>query len=219
MRSKVCISLIVLLFLSTSLSNQEVKSRYWWQLELVASVKGESRYGNQRFGFSESFKMEICGNATFERDNGDYLLFPGNKKIRSFIWEESIQRPGLPVETDNISEKIKPNLVINYVVRRRGKLYIDFELGSIKVPTVRSFQSQLVFLPRSAENRGTHPEDGYNRGVGKGSNMVRVEESQIYQRKLVEEGFEWQWSKRNGLWKDTHQISLMVRIQRFLKED
>jgi hypothetical protein len=48
---------------------------------------------------------------------------------------------------------------------------------------------------------------------------VELEESQIYQRKMVEGVYEWQWSRKKGLWRDRHQVILVVRIKRFVKED
>ena len=219
MRPRFVLSLILLLSLPLIPCAEESKTRHWWQMELVVSVTGESRYGNQRFGFFESYEVEIAGKVNFERDNGDYILFPGKQQIRCFTWQERVEQPGKPVQETDLSKKIKPAIIINYAVHRKGKLYIDFELSSITVPSIKSFQPQVVFLPRSAENRGVHPEDGYNRGLNKGSNQVVIAEDRIYQQALVEQEFNWRWSNKKGLWRDSHQVNLTVRIMRSTKEE
>ena len=217
MRVWVFIGFILLCFLSVTPCTEGSGAGYWWQMEVEVLVNGESRYGNKRFGFYETYELEIIGLANFERDNGDYILFPDKQKLRRISWQERVCQPGKSDQTSDLSKKIKPTLIINYVVRKRGKFYIDLELSSIVVPTIQSFQPQRIFLPRSAENRGVHPEDEYNKSVQKGSNRVVLLEDRIYRQELVEEKFSWNWLNKKGLWFDSHQVDLTIRIKRFTK--
>lgn len=191
----------------------------WWQVELRLEVTGHYEYKEipeSNEGITGHYTVNLSSLSGMERDNGDYILYPGEGEISKVRWVESIAgKQGS--RTMDLSDQIKPEIKVHYVLRRRGKIYIDFEMASPWVTMERAAVLPDLLLPRSEENRLIHGQEKYNKDVKKGSNRVLLPEDPIYDRQESSRNFHWEWRRENLSGSHAHTVNCRVKISRFHK--
>lgn len=183
------------------------ESPLWWDISILLKTEGEYRIEDAAANYSGTYSFAFLWEGTMERDNGDYLLYSQNTKLLDWKAEESVSslRFKYSLTADDFSEK--PSFDLKYILRKETGLHIDFIVEGFAVPQNESSESFLLHLPSSEENNQQHSEITYNSFVTEGSNRIRVEESEIYRRKISRH-FSWRW--KNQKWFLRQQKTLFV---------
>ena len=217
MRIKFLILSWLLIFCFMDLFSQISSQEYWWQVEMVIDVKGNYKYGNKINGFKGDFSFKIYLSEGMERDNGDYIIYPGKPKILELKWKEIYYKVKKKINELDLSEKINPEFILNYVLRNEGKISFDLEIAPVSVPHEGFYEKRRLLLPRSEQNQNIHMEDKYNICVKKGSHRVVMDDASIYKKNKVAGVFKWNWKKKGFLWYSFHSVELRVNISRSKK--
>lgn len=207
-------------FYSRTGTEQESAAKYWWQIEIAISVSGEYEYRNNINTSKGEYSFDVVLFASMERDNGDYLLYKGEKKIESISWKEVLYQKNESNKKVDLSKSISPVIELYYVMRREGKIHFDCAISSIPLPFASKKPAKKLILPRSAENEYINPKTQYNSGIVKGSNRVDVTETRIYQEKEISEVFNWSWQGARTAWplgSSSHSVELKLIIRRLEK--
>jgi hypothetical protein len=191
----------------------------WWQVELRLEVSGRYEYRenpDSSEGISGHYTIILSAVGSLERDNGDYILYPGESRVVRVRWVESMGGESGRQVMDR-SEQIKPELKFYYVLRRGSKIHLDFEVVSPWLAMERAAAYPDLLLPRSWENRLVHPGERYNKDIKEGSNRVCVPERPIYKREAVDDRFHWRWRRENLSASHDHRVDCRLKISRFKK--
>ena len=180
------------------------------------SVSGKYESSNNDLMFSGTYSFDMICEASVERDNGDYICYKGHNKLSNIEWDEIIGKQSPDNKKHSISEKIKPQLKLNYIVRENGYIYFNFEISSVWAP----FDGQSlkrILLPRSAENEIVSPKIKYKKYIIRGSNKIELLDSNIYIKNKLQKKFTWKWKKKEPTWENQHTVNLKLYIERFNK--
>jgi hypothetical protein len=203
------------IFLSVGGWAEDLERNWWWDVTIEISVKGEYVCGiDEGEGDVEGqYSFVVASVSGMERDNGDYLLYPGESRILSLDWVES--RGG---RVSNVGHLVKPRLLVNYVLRESGRVVFDLEMKSLWLEMERGAVCRHLLLPRSRENRLLHPKDHYNRDVREGSNQVRIKDKPLYKRDETEAASRWRWRRSGAEGRHEHTVECKVSVKRRLKQ-
>ena len=199
---------LVLLGILVSVWGQaEVLERnWWWEVRIEVSVRGEySRVGDEG-EVTGQYSFVLASKSGMERDNGDYLLYPGESELVSLDWVE-IEGADKGSKVKNVEHLVKPVLQVNYVLRESGRASFDFEILS----------RRHLLLPRSYENRTIHPKDHYNRDIREGDNRAQVEDKLLYERDLASTAVRWRWERAEAAGRHEHTVECRSSVIRRLK--
>lgn len=210
-------SLLILLgiFLSVAGWAEEPERNWWWEVTIEVAVKGEYRCIAEEGvrGVEGQYSFVLENVSGMERDNGDYLLYPGESRILELDW----------VETDagrmsNVGSLVKPQLIVNYVLREGGRVVFDLEMKSSWLEMERGEVCRHLLLPRSRENRRLHPRDHYNRDVRDGSNQVKIPDKPLYKQDETEAATRWRWERTEAGGRHEHTVECGISVKRRLKQ-
>jgi hypothetical protein len=144
----------------------------------------------------------------------DYILYQGDKKITALNWNEIVYNEKEGVKRRDLSNTIKPDTRLNYVLRENRKLYFDLETF-LETPILESTDPFHKFLlPRSALNKTINGQDKYNKYVKKGSNGVQLPIKLILDQTETIKEFHWQWRRTNHDFKNSHSVELKLKINK-----
>jgi hypothetical protein len=154
-----------------------------------------------------------------ERDNGDYLLYYENSELISFEAEEKGIFPESTkiICTDDFQDK--PSFKLNYILRKGENLHFDFLVKSFLIPQNESEHKFQLSLPASEENSRRSSKIDYNLFVSKGSNLIFLEEKEIY-LDIVKKKFAWKWKYQKphiprsmlAFFSNSHDVKVEISI-------
>ncbi len=154
-----------------------------------------------------------------EKDNGDYILYYENSELISFEAEEKGKFPESTkiIYTDDFRDK--PSFKLNYILRKGENLHFDFFVKSFPIPQNESIRKFQLSLPASKENSRHSSDIDYNLFVSKGSNLIFLEEREIY-LDTVEKKFAWKWEYHKphiqrsipAFFSSSHDVKVQISI-------
>lgn len=164
---------------------------------MTITTKGEYKQDAKDVQCTGAYAFVITWTGTMEKDQDDYLLYHASADLLQWEAEE---RAAYPQEIRALTAKDfpdKPELKVNYILKKDDGLFFDFIVNGFDVPLSPAPEHFALNFPASEENTFASPGGSYNAHVRTGSNKIFIEEKQIYQA-LVEKSFAWTW--RNQTW-------------------
>ena len=210
-----CILIIIIALLPFHLKSLDQEHSYFWTIKMEIFVSGKYESSNNDLMFSGKYSFDIICKSSIERDNGDYICYKGHNKLSDIEWKEMIGKEFSNDKEEDISDKIKPQLKLNYIVRENGNIYFNFEISSVWVPYQAQNFSRRIILPRSAENEIASTKIKYKKYITKGSNKIELLDSNIYIKNKLQKNFKWKWRKKEPSWENQHTVNLKLYIERF----
>lgn len=162
-----------------------------WEIRLTVAIKGT--FGLR--GEGRSVSGEYVCRARFEGrllpDGDDFLLV--HDRTEALEWKLR-ERGGQAGETGGpaITGPPPPALRLNYVLREKRLVEIDFEFEGATVPPGQLGLDIPLELPRSARPAGAKP--GYDDLVLSGSNRIVLPAADL-ERRRSERTFAWSWRR------------------------
>jgi hypothetical protein len=182
---------------------------FWWAVELRVSVQGDYRMVRENLPVNGRYQYRFFWRGSMERDNGDYILYQGDRELLSLIWHEAMQN-----RIQDLSSLIKPDIFVNYVVRKEGKLHVDFNIRSALSGAERTGSRMAIHFPQSAEHERIDSTVRYNRWIEKGSNEIAVAEDPIYSLAETNGQFKWDWCLKTPDRMHNHSVQVEFRLFR-----
>jgi hypothetical protein len=203
-------------------------SQFWWQVELHIAVEGGYAYGIDNKGFNGNYSFAAVVLGSMEEDEDDFIFLQAYLYIRDMKWKETAFNQNRRRESD-LSEKIKPDVTVNYVFHEKGILSFDFDFKPVPVPSKSTIFSKPVKHLRFPESVGDDSVKArviYNQGIIDGSDRVALASKDIYDQKEVNRVFQWKWrevnaSKNTGMkhsWENSHQVEIKLKMIRLVKK-
>lgn len=164
----------------------------WWEIKILLISNGNYKVDERNSSYSAHYSFTLLWTGCMEKDNGDYLLYYENSELISFKAEEKGIFPESTkiIYTEDFHDK--PFFKLNYILRKGENLHFDFFVKSFLIPQNESEHKFQLSLPASRENSRHSSEIDYNLFVSKGSNLIFLEEKEIY-LDTVEKKFAWKW--------------------------
>ncbi|HLP62200.1 MAG TPA: hypothetical protein VK186_25390 [Candidatus Deferrimicrobium sp.] len=206
---------IMLLILSPLIgyAHTDAGTGTWWEIRLVITVNGHYRNHHDNNDIDGEYSFKIISSASMEQDvSGDYILYQGDEQIPVNHWQEKPVDNEEKIISSDQSKTFLPGMRLNYVIKKNGKLYFDFEIF-LKAPVQESAHPFKPFLlPRSALNQSIDPKNKYNKGVRKGSNAVELAEKLFLNQEETVKTFNWEWQREYRDFFNSHTVVLELII-------
>lgn len=207
---------------------KEKESQFWWQVELRITVDGEYSYRIANKGFNGNYSFTAVVLGSMDEDEDDFIFLQAYQDVRDMKWKETAFNQSGHVESD-LSEKIKPDITVNYVFHEKGILSFDFDFKPVPVPTKSTMfliPVKHLRFPESAGDDSVNTKIIYNHGIINGSHLVALTSKDIYIQKEVNRVFQWKWedentsnnTNMNNSWKNSHQVETTLKIIRLVKK-
>lgn len=164
---------------------------------MTITVKGDYRQDAREIMHSGTYAFTIVWTGAMEKDPDDYILYHTSCELTRWEAEE---RAAYPQEIRTLTTQDfpdKPELKVNYVLKKDGGLYFDFFIKGFEAPLSAAPDHFPVQLPASEENTSGPAGSSYNPHVQTGSNKVFLEEKQ-FEKASLEKDFAWSW--KNQAW-------------------
>lgn len=177
----------------------------WWEIILNLESDGEYRLEEGDSSCRGRFHFHLSWSGWMEKDEEDYLLYRFNCDLSEWRAEEtSTSSGGTSVFlTPDFLEK--PSLDLKYILRRGGKLHLNFIVNGIAVPQSASGDIWHLLFPSSEENDQHGDQATYNACITKGSNRIALEEKEIYAGPAARK-FAWDWKHQRWLLEQQHNV-------------
>lgn len=203
-------------------------SQFWWQVELRIAVNGKYSYRIDNKGFDGNYSFTALVLGSMDEDEGDFIFLQAYQDIRDMKWNETAFNQNRRLES-GLSEKIKPDITVNYVFHEKGILSFDFDFKPVPVPsksTIFSIPVKRLRFPESTGDNSVNAKVIYNQGIINGSDRVTLASKDIYNQKEVNRVFQWKWKEENASnntnmnnsWKNYHQVEIALKIIRMVKK-
>jgi hypothetical protein len=214
--------LLVVLFivppqiLANPLQNADI--RPWWNIKMTVKVRGEYRLESREARYEGSYAFTIVWTGAMQKDDGDYLLYHNTCELSHWAAEEkAVTSESVKLLTTK-DFMVKPELKVNYILRKEDGLYIDFVVVGFDVPQSASSESFYLNFPASKENAANLANASYDLHIKKGSNKIVLEEKSLL--KATEKAFSWTWKYQDWLQKadknvfhsNSHNVQVKVAI-------
>jgi hypothetical protein len=172
----------------------------WWDIALTIEVKGEYRMEVRDTRALGTFAFAFAWSGTMQKDDEDFLLVHRACELTRWNIEEktSFAEAITTLMTADIMDK--PELKVNYILKKADGLHLNFEIAGFDVPKLASAESFYLRLPVSEENAGPPAGPDYNLFVKSGSNKIIIDEKPIEQGCLTKK-FAWSWRYQNWIQK------------------
>jgi len=192
----------------------------WWQVVLNISTSGEYAYkpeGNTP-GFNGTFFFNIVVVGTLQEDGGDYMFMQLLQQTQASRWKETVSGPVKQSAVD-LSNKLRPDITINYAFLEKGILSFDFSFKPLPVPFKNKFFLEphtYLDLPESAGEETIREKLKYKMGIISGDNRVALPNKLIYDNVQTNREFAWKWKQNNpgNRWTSSHEITVKLTIIR-----
>jgi hypothetical protein len=191
----------------------------WWEIRILLISNGNYEVEERNSSYSAHYSFTLLWTGCMEKDNGDYLLYYENSELISFEAEETGIYPESVkvINTDDFHDK--PAFKLNYILRKGENLHFDFFVKSFLIPQNKSERKFQLSLPASRENSRHSSEIDYNLFVSKGSNLIFLEEKEIY-LDSVEKKFAWKWGYKKPhipqsvpkFFSNSHDVKVKISI-------
>ena len=166
-----------------------------WDIQITVECDG--RYGLQagenRFDGEYGFTSHWVG--LMERDDDDFLIIHKSVELERWQAGEKMIQPGRIdlLRAEDFGEK--PELRVNYILKKDGGLEIALAVQGFDVPRQDSPDTFPLALPCSAEDVTAPAGIKYGIYVTEGSNRVYLDESAMAKGTAVKK-FAWTWRWR-----------------------
>jgi len=224
MKSKYQLLIVLLVFgcFCSHLFSKHTDSGFWWQVEFKIVVSGQYNYQTNNIGFDGKYSFTTVLLGTLEEDEGDFIFLQAYQDIRGMKWKEVTHNENGRKE-QNLVEKIKPEITLNYVFREKGDLSFDFDFQPVPLPyksTIFPTPVKQLRLPESAAEESINSRAKYKKGIVNGSNRVVLADTAIYhkEKKEVNRVFKWKWQEKKKSWKSVHEVDVRLKIIRLVKK-
>ncbi|MCU0288291.1 MAG: hypothetical protein MUF15_18090 [Acidobacteria bacterium] len=191
-----------------------METRTWWEIQLLINADGNYKYDTNDNTINGKYSFKIVSSASMEQDkSGDYILYQGSERIPVIDWQEtSADKIGNNITTTDLSKTMMPGIHLNYVIKKNGKLFFDFDIF-FNAPIVDNGHPFKGFLlPRSALNQSLDPKNKYNKNVCQGSNSVEVLEEVFLNQEEMVKTFTWQWQRKKTDFFNSHNVTVELKI-------
>jgi hypothetical protein len=176
-----------------------------WDIQISVEVKGRYGLEGRDSRFAGSFAFTGLWVGLMEKDDEDYLLLHKDNKLELWEAEEHGSAEGRLVflKTDDFAEK--PELRVNYILREKDGLHIDFLVTGFDVPRASPTDNFRLALPAAAENSTNTSGVRYDLYIASGSNRIVLREAAIAKGPDVVK-FEWTWTYRTWIQKSDQTV-------------
>lgn len=210
----VLFSLLIFSPLVGHAGNLNVEPGTWWEVQLNITINGSYRYNFNDTAAGE-YVFKIKSTASIEQDySGDYILYPESEQVSVVDWKEKRREKenGTISTSTDFSKIMSPSLRINYVIKKEGELYFDFDIFLKNEIFNSPHPLKQLLLPCSALNHEINPKNKYNRDVRKGSNEIKIAEELFLNQLETIKSFGWEWQRDNPELFNSHSVVLELRI-------
>jgi hypothetical protein len=184
--------------LAASPASQREERPPWWDIKIVVETKGMYKLESRASRCTGTYALAFLWTGSIEKDGEDYLLV--HRSCDLTRWD--IEETAFSDESVKILSKAdigdKPELKVNYILKKDGGLYFDFIIRGFDVPKSLPSGSFYLNLPASEENADRTAGIDYDDYVKAGSNRIVVEESKILSG-AFEKTFDWVWDRLQWL--------------------
>jgi len=192
----------------------------WWEVKMTITVQGEYRQDAREVMHSGTYAFTIVWTGAMEKDPDDFILYHNSYELAHWQAEE---RAAYPQEIRTLTTQDfpdKPELKVNYVIKKDGGLYFDFFIKGFDAPLSPAPEHFSVQMPASEENALGPAGGSYNPHVQTGSNKVFLEEKQ-FEKASLEKIFAWTWKyqtwvqqmDRSIFQSNSHKVQVRVFIE------
>lgn len=179
----------------------------WWEMKITVEGRGEyeARLDARPARYSGSFAFTFVWSGTLRKDDQDYLLVHNTCDLIAWRIEErgSADEALTTLTTADIGDK--PELKVNYVLRKEDGLHIAFEVTGFDVPKLAGADAFPLVLPASAERGSSTGGRKYDLLVKSGSNKVIIDEDRLA-RGPVDKAFAWTWKNQGWVQKQDMNV-------------
>jgi hypothetical protein len=167
----------------------------WWEIRLAVTAKGAYglRGGGALLSGEYTFRARFEGR--LNPDGDDFLLV----HLKSETLEWSLRESAGQGEAESVLEAPgtpPPVLRLNYVLKEKDEIELDFEIESTTVPLHGHPLEVPLEMPRSTGRVGDKP--GYGDFILSGSNRIVLPASDLVRRR-PERTFAWSWGQTKRL--------------------
>ena len=207
--------LIILLFCCGLLFSRDYDPELWWQVELRTAVSGEYAFQTNNNGFEGNYSFTAIILGTMEDDDDDDFIFvQAHREISGLKWQETIYKQKEKKLCD-LHGKINPEINLNYVFARNGRLTFDIEILPVLVPHENHplvCPVKRLHLPESAGDKFIADKPHYNNGITSGSNRIVIPVKDMYSQKEIHRIFTWQWQEKDPVSSSSHSHQVQVTL-------
>jgi len=179
----------------------------WWEMKMTIEGRGEyeSRLDARQTRYSGSFAFAFVWSGALHKDGQDYLLVHNACDLTAWRIEErgSADETITTLTTADVGDK--PELKVNYVLRKEDGLHIAFEVTGFDVPKLAGADAFPLVLPVSAEHGASAGGRKYDLFVKSGSNKVVIDEDRLA-RGPVDKAFAWTWKNQGWVQKQEGNV-------------
>lgn len=187
---------------------------------MTVTVQGQYRQDAREVMHSGTYAFTFVWTGGMEKDPDDYILYHTSCELKRWEAEE---RAAYPQEIRALTTRDfpdKPELKVNYVLKKDGGLYFDFFINGFEAPLSPAPEHFQVQMPASEENTSGPSGGSYNTHVQTGSNRVYLEEKQ-FQKAPLEKDFVWTWKSQtwvqqmeNSIYQaNSHKVQVKIFIE------
>jgi hypothetical protein len=182
----------------------------WWTIQITATVSGHYYAKENPLNLAGRYYFLISCLGSMERDNGDYILYQGEKNIIRSNWQEERGKENL-----DVSLAMHPEFKLHYVIRKEKEICFDFEIFPLQAGD--NYIPVKIVLPCSDENGRINLRSRYNHYILDGSNVIGIMENRLYRENRISQVFRWQWNRKQKNDRQDHAVELKLTIIRKLK--
>jgi hypothetical protein len=179
----------------------------FWEMKITVDGRGEyeARLDARATRCSGSFAFTFVWSGTLRKDDQDYLLVHNACDLTSWRIEErdTADEAITTLTTADIGDK--PELKVNYVLRKEDGLHIALEVAGFDVPKLAGVDAFPLVLPVSAERGAAFGGRKYDLFVKSGSNKVVIDEDRL-ERGPVDKTFAWTWKNQGWVQKQDGNV-------------
>ncbi|MCP4215559.1 MAG: hypothetical protein GY765_12975 [bacterium] len=212
--------IIFLIFFPLAGNPPKEKPQPYWEVDFDIAITGTYSFNTDNVPRTGKYSFHIQLAAVIEQDfSKDFILYQGRYQVLDMNWKEEIPSADGKTRIRNLAEDVEPAVILNYVLKERGKLFFDMEM-CIK-PSASSDTPVLkrIILPRSARNKVMHPDDKYNKGLAKrGTNQVAIKERPVLKNEEAEKSFNWTWKRKEDSFSQTHSVNMKLQLTKKIEK-
>lgn len=183
------------------------RSRPWWEVGVIVSVKGEYavRGAEAPYAGSYSFRARWTGRLELDGDD-DFLLVHLGTEVLDWSLREKARKSGRESVLE-AAEGPKPALRMGYLIKDGTEVEFVFGLGGVAIPLHAPELGLALELPRTSARQPGLPGRGYGDFVRRGSCRVAVPEKDFVAQP-PERRFAWDWEREREFVRDGRTLTV-----------
>jgi len=173
---------------------KEQKNPLWWEIKIVLLTEGEYKLEKKEASYSGDYSFTTLWTGCMERDDADYLLYHQESRLLHWKAKEKEVFPEFSQMKSGKDFKERPLFHLIYILKKEENLHFDFIVQGFSIPQSESKSKLFLQMPCSGDKSDLHPEINYESFIVKGSNLIFLEEKDIYAAPVDRE-FTWTWKR------------------------